>query len=142
MKLSKKQINDMAQDLEMGMKIYLNPKNLEYKSIPDDDIMMDSGPWEEDMEEIDYEWPGFILIEKMNSREACKIMEDFVEEMEDSKFREDLTKILARKSPFANFKAEIEYSNYRDAWFKFRTWRHEEYIKEMLKMEGIDYELI
>lgn len=35
MKITSKEINDMAQDLEMGMKVYINPETLKYKSPPD-----------------------------------------------------------------------------------------------------------
>ncbi|MBN1181101.1 MAG: hypothetical protein JXB49_02360 [Bacteroidales bacterium] len=51
-----------------------------------------------------------------------------------------MIKILNRKSPFANFKAEIESSAYRKEWFAFRTKRHEEYVKEQLDIEDIEYE--
>jgi hypothetical protein len=51
----------------------------------------------------------------MESWEAFQIMEDFIEEL-----TEDLITILNRKSPFANFKAEIESSSSQQKWFDFR----------------------
>jgi len=112
----------MAQELEMGMKVYINTETLEYIAIPKDDIlMMDSEPWEEALEEINYKWPGFILIEEMDSREAYKIMEAFVSEIDDPEFQQKLIRILDNRRPFANFKNEIDWSDYREAWFAFRT---------------------
>lgn len=59
--------------------------------------------------------------------------------MDDERLKEDLIKISNRKSPFANFKAEIESSAYREEWFSFRTKKYEEYVKEQLELE--DFEL-
>ena len=131
----------MAQELEMGMKVYINTETLEYIAIPKDDIlMMDSELWEEALEEINYKWPGFILIEEMDSREAYKIMEAFVSEIDDTKFQQKLTRILDNRRPFANFKNEIEWSDYREDWFAFRTKKYEEYLKSLLDQEDIAYE--
>ena len=97
MKITTKQINDMAQELEAGMKIFINKDTLEYRTILDWDDLMDPEPWEEEMEQIESEWSNYAVIEKMNSSEAFKIMEDFVDEVKDSKLKEDLIKILNRK---------------------------------------------
>ncbi|MDP4274801.1 MAG: UPF0158 family protein [Bacteroidota bacterium] len=137
MKLTDKQINKMAQDLEAGMKIFINKETLEYRTILDLDDLMDPEFLEEEMEKIENEWSNYAVIEKMNSSEAFKIMEDFVDEVKELKLKENLIKILNRKSPFANFKAEIESSNYREEWFAFRTKRQEDYVKEQLDMNEI-----
>ena len=107
MKITAKQINEIAQELEAGMRVYMNRETLEFKSVLDWDELMDPEQWEETAETIENEWPAAIVLEKMDSREAFRVMEDFINEIEDSKFQEDLIKILSRKSPFANFKAEV-----------------------------------
>ena len=140
MKLTAKQINEIAQDLETGMKIFINKKTLEYRAILEWDDMVDPEPWEKMLEEIENEWEDFSVIEKMISHDAFRIMEDFVDEVADTKLAEDLIKILNRKSPFANFKDEIEYSDYRKQWFAFRTRKYEEYVKQQLEYENIEYE--
>ena len=76
----------------------------------------------------------------MESWEAFKVMEEFTYEVKDERLQEDLTKILNRKSPFANFKFEIESSEYREQWFKFRTKKYEEFLKEKLELEEIKFE--
>ncbi len=53
MKLSKSQINDMARELESGMKIFINKDTLEYRTILDWEDMMDPEPWEEETEKIE-----------------------------------------------------------------------------------------
>jgi hypothetical protein len=140
MKLTSKQINEIAQDLETGMKVYLNKETLEFEAVLDWDDMTDPEPWEEIIEKVENEWQDVIVFEKLKSRDGFQIMEDFIDEIDDQRLREDLTKILNRKSPFANFKDEIESSSYRQMWFDFRTMKHEEYVKRQLDDENIEYE--
>ena len=140
MKLTSKQINEIAQDLETGMKVYLNKETLEFEAVLDWDDMTDPEPWDEIIEKIENEWQDVMVFEKFKSRDGFQIMEDFVDEIDDQRLREDLIKILNRKSPFANFKDEIESSAYRQMWFDFRTMKHEEYVKRQLDDENIEYE--
>jgi len=141
MKLTAKQINEIAQDLESGMAVYINKETLEIRTILDwDEMYGDTEVWEEDLEKIEDEWSDYAVITKMESREAYRIMEDFVGKIEDERIQENLYKILNRKSPFANFKDEIESSEYREQWFEFRTMKHEEYVREQLEAEGIEFE--
>ena len=140
MKLTSKQITEIAQDLETGMKVYLNKETLEFETVLDWNDMTEPEPWDEIIEKIENEWTVVMIFEKLESREAFQIMEDFLDEIDDQKLKEDLIKILNRKSPFANFKFEIESSDYRQKWFDFRNMKHEEYVKRQLDYENIEYE--
>ena len=140
MKLSKEMINKMAQELETKMKVYLNKETLEYESVLDWDDMDDSGLWENEARKIEKKWKDYIVITKMETWESFKIMENFVDEVDDARLREDLIKILNRKSPFANFKMEVESSNYRQKWFDFRTKSYEDYIRDELDLKNIEHE--
>ena len=140
MKLTSKQINEIAQELETGMKVYLNKETLEFEAVLDWDDMTDPEPWDEIIEKIENEWTYVMVFEKLKSRDGFQIMEDFVDEIDDQRLKDDLIKILNRKSPFANFKDEIESSDYRQMWFDFRTMKHEEYVKRQLDDENIEYE--
>ena len=135
MNINAKKIKEIAQELEAGMKVYLNKETLEIKSILDWDDIMDNEFWEEEEEEIFNEWPDFMVFTKMESREAFRVMEEFVDSLEDESFCEVLAKILSRKSPFANFKAEIESSPYRDDWYEFKRSSYEDYVREQLCIE-------
>jgi hypothetical protein len=140
MKLTSKQINEIAQDLETGMKVYLNKETLEFEAVLDWDDITDPEPWDEIIEKIENEWTDVIVFEKLNSKDGFQIMEDFLDEIDDQRLKEDLIKILNRKSPFANFKNEIESSDYRQMWFDFRTMKYEEYVKRQLDDENVEYE--
>jgi hypothetical protein len=141
MKLTKKQINEIAQDLEAGMKIFINRKDLEIRTVLDwDEMYGDSEIWEEELDKIENEWTDYVVIEKMESRDAFKIMANFIGEIDDKALAEELSNVLERKSPFANFKAIVETSDYREKWFEFKSLQHENYVKEMLELENIEFE--
>jgi hypothetical protein len=141
MKINSTQIQDIIQSLLCGMNVYINKETLEIANIPDiDELYGDTELWEEDITRIESEWSDYALITKLESREAFRVMEGFVDVVDDSRLKEDLIKILNRRSPFANFKAEIDDSEYRQKWFDFRNIKYEEYVKEQLEIEDIEFE--
>ena len=141
MKIQTEQIHSISQDLQCGLKTFVNKETYEIKSIIDpDNPYSEPEFYEEELEKIENDWTDFAVIEKMESWEAFKIMEDFVDEIENEKLKQDLTKILNSKSPFANFKAEIETSQYRQKWFDFRDKKYEEFVTNQLKSEKIEVE--
>jgi hypothetical protein len=140
MKLGSIEIKMIAQELEAGMKVYLNKKTLEFKSISDWDNINDQDFWDEELNKIESEWTDYIVLTKMESHEAFHVMEAFIDEVEDFELKNDLIKTLNRKSPFANFKAEVESSSHRQKWFDFRTKRYEDYIRDQLDLENIEHE--
>lgn len=141
MKLSKEQIKGIAEELDAGMKVFINKENLEIKSVLDwDNLMDDTGFWENELETIYNEWSDFIILEKLESREAFQIMEEFIDEVDDELMKNNLLKILDRKSPFANFKMEVETSEYRQKWFDFKLQKYIEYLKNRLELEGLPFD--
>jgi hypothetical protein len=141
MKLNAENIKTIAEDLQTGMNIYINRETLEIRNVINlDDLYGDTEFWEEELEKIEKEWTDYIVIEKLESREAFRIMELFAEEAQDERFRSDLIKILQRRSPFANFKAEVESSEYRQQWFDFKTRQYIHYVKEQLEENEIGFE--
>ena len=141
MKITLKQIHSISQDLQTGLEIFINKETYEIKSLLNpNDLYSDTEFWDEELEKIENEWSDYIIISKMESREAFQIMEDFVDEISDPRLNEDLIKILNRKSPFANFKQEIETSTYRQKWFDFKDRKYEDYVKNCLEVEEIESE--
>jgi hypothetical protein len=140
MKLSSEVLHKIAQELEAGMKVYLNRKTMEYEPVLDWDDIQDTGFWEKEARRIEKKWKDYIIITKMESGDAFRVMENFVNEVDDLKLKDDLIKILNRKSPFANFKMEVESSSHRQKWFDFRTKSYEDYISEQLDLEDIENE--
>jgi hypothetical protein len=139
MKLTSNQIKDIAGELEAGMKIFINRDTLDYRSVLDWDAMNDDAFWRDELKKIKNEWADYFVIEKLESREAFRIMESFVDGVNNERLKEDLIKILGRRSPFANFKDEVESSEYRQKWFDFRLKKYTEYVKDCLELEDIEY---
>ena len=136
-----KQIDEIAQEIEGGMKVYINRETYEIKPIFDwEDSFGDTEEWEEEQEAIEEEWANFAVVSKMESREAFRVMEDFLSEVQDVELQQHLVRILERKSPFANFKEVVESSQYRENWFDFRSNATKNYIKEQLEFEGFEIE--
>jgi hypothetical protein len=140
MKFTAKHINEIAEELEAGMKVYINKETLEFQSVLDWEDMSAPEPWNKIIRKIENEWTDVMIIEKLESKDSFRIMEDFVFEIDDEILKEDLIKILSRKSPFAYFKAEIDESDYRQKWFDFRAQKYEEYVREQLDYENIEHE--
>ena len=141
MKITKEKIKDIAQDLQIGMAVYINRETSETESLLDqDNVYGEPEFWEEEIEKIEKEWKDYVVLTKMSSSEAYQIMEDFVDEVNDERLKEYLIKILNRRSPFANFKAEIDESDYREKWFEFKDKRYEEYVREELLENDFEIE--
>jgi len=138
MKVDPKIISEIAQQLEAGMKVYLNNDTHEIKSILDWDEILDYELWEKEENEILQEWSNYVEFTKMESHEAFDVMEEFAVKIEDINLREQVINVLGRKRPFANFKAIVETSDYRDKWFEFRRKKYIEYIENKLEAEEFD----
>jgi hypothetical protein len=67
-------------------------------------------------------------------------MEKFIDEIPDENLQQNLIKILGRKSPFANFKDEIDESDYRQQWFDFKQKMYEDYVMVQLNIEKLPFE--
>jgi hypothetical protein len=107
------------------------------------DVLFDSedSDCEED-EEITYkyyDWEKYIVFEPLESGKSFKIMEQFAEQLSDSKLQNKLFIALNNKKPFANFKYLIDNSLYRQDWFDFKKHWLENRVYELLLI-GINSE--
>ena len=137
MKLKEEQIEKIADELQTGMKVYVNIETTEIKSIIDFDSYIDAEeePWEEDIKEIEKNYDKYLEFEKMDSSESYRVMEDFTEMVEDEELRKRLELGLSLSKPFRNFKDIIDYEDEnRKKWFAYKNARYIEYVKELLEM--------
>ena len=81
-------------------------------------------------------------IERLESHQSFRIMEDFAASLPDSGLKSRLLDALSRKSPFRRFK-DVVHSDLalRGQWFAFRDEAHARYVREWLEAEGIDAEV-
>ena len=140
MELSRKAIKEIAENLDCGMVCYINKQNNTIKSIIDpNDFFTDDGCWKEDMAEIEKNLGDYVKIEKMSSRKAYQIMEDFTEIVTDRNIRKRLLHALGRNRPFQKFKYEVDYDeDVRQQWFRYKAYRYEDWVRSYLEELGDD----
>lgn len=82
-------------------------------------------------------------IEPLESHESFRIMEAFAASLSGSRWQERLLDALSRGKPFRRFK-EIVHSDLalRDQWFRYRDDAHERHVRDWLKEEEIDAEIL
>lgn len=91
---------------------------------------------EEQWKELEANEDDYTELYKMSSGQAFDVMEDFLDEVEDPLLKARLLKALSRSKPFRNFKNEIDESEYRDSWFKFKEKKTIEWLQTQLKEHG------
>jgi len=144
MEISNELIHDIAEDLDCGMICYLHKKTREKVSVFDnEDLFSDLEIGESMGDDIDPNIKrvqndrDFVEIEKMNSHESFRIMEAFVQSLDDEKLQMKLFQSLSGRKPFANFKMQIDNSGkYRQQWFDFKGKQMAEWVRD--QVEAID----
>jgi hypothetical protein len=138
--MEKEVIKDIADNLDMGLSCFIHSGTREIKFIPDSDeyFGMDLEDFEQDIEEIESNSEQFIKIERMDSHESFKMMEDFAENLDEEILKEKLTQALSHPKPFKNFRKVIEYSaSHKNKWFEFKNKKLMEWVEGQLLQNGL-----
>ena len=141
----KKLVHDVAENIDCGLVCFINPETLEVEEIPKgmvdgfSDFSLNSELDDEEDDEQKFlheDWESCISVEPRESNESFKIMEKFVDEVNDKNLKNKLVNTLNNRRPFANFKNIVESSNYRNEWFAFKQKQ-----LEILVWEELEYQL-
>jgi wyosine [tRNA(Phe)-imidazoG37] synthetase (radical SAM superfamily) len=141
MKLNDKQIEEIADNLDSGMKCFYNLKTGEIKTIINFDnwIGADKEPWEEDINEIENNLDNYVEFEGLSTQESFRIMADFAENVDNNSLQERLVNALNKSKPFGNFKWQIDNSgDYRQEWFNFKKARYIDWVKDQINFKNPD----
>jgi len=129
-------IKEIAENLDCGNDCYYNPKTDEIVAIPNFSHISEEKEFkaifQADLKKVDNQKANFIKFEVLESFESFKIMERFVEQMDDQQFQSELENSLQNKKPFQNFKHSIDNSNYRQKWFDFKQKELEKIVETQL----------
>ena len=139
-------VHTVAENIDCGLVCFINPETLEVEKIPKG--MIDGWEFgdEDDDEEDDEQkflhddWETYITVEPRESSESFRIMEKFVDEVNDKNLKNKLVNALNNRRPFANFKNIVESSNYRNEWFAFKQQQLEIMVWDELEYELEKYE--
>jgi ABC-type branched-subunit amino acid transport system substrate-binding protein len=130
-------VRAIAQELDCGNECYYNMKTNEIIAIPDFSQIYDEEEFkeifQEQLEKINQKKQNFIKIKILESFESFKIMERFIEQLNDQNLKLELQDVLQQKKPFQNFKHKIDPSNFRQSWFDFKQNELEKIVENQLK---------
>lgn len=141
MKITDKQIEEIADDLDSGMKCFYNLRTGEIKTIINSDswICADEEPWEEDIKEIEENLNNYVEFNGFSTQESFGIMADFAENVDNDNLQKKLVNALNKSKPFGNFKWQIDNSgDYRQEWFNFKKARYIDRVKDQIDFNNID----
>jgi uncharacterized protein len=132
LKISSKEIADISESLQMGMRAFYNTENKEILNLPKDFDYVDIDSWAETIIEIDRIWDVLLEFEPLPTHKSFEVMEGYTEQMPDLRFKKQLINALNRNKPFRNFKNLIEDSEYRLNWYEFKNLKYKEWINEQI----------
>ena len=128
-------LRQIAEELEMGMIVWLDPKTGVYYAVPDPMRDMDYDPsnWQDALDEIDAHEGELVRLTGMGSRESFQIMEAFAETVSDPHLQQQLLDALSRSKPFRRFKDIVDDADaYRQRWFDFRDEKWIEWTRQAI----------
>lgn len=81
----------------------------------------------------------YLLVESFPSNDGLRLMEEFIEGIENSKMRGNLLKAISGSKPFRNFKDALsEFPETRNAWYKFEDNKMKEFALGWLRDNDIE----
>lgn len=143
MKLTEKQIEEIDDNLDCGMRCFYNSKTGEIKTIINFNswIGSDEELWEEASKEIDENWDDYFEFEGFESHESFQIMADFTKDVNYNILQIKLIRALNNRKPFQNFKWHIDNSGkFRQQWFNYKKTRYIQWVKEQADININNFE--
>ena len=139
--LAPSEIKEIAEEMDCGMRCFHNKKSNKTLFLPaelDFEFEFDDETefWQDEIEELKNNKSDYTEIEKPNSNDSFKMMEEFASSDKiDSELKENLLQILQLKKPFANFKNLIDNSDFREEWFAFKSNWMQNWVKNQLDID-------
>jgi outer membrane cobalamin receptor len=132
--LTKDQIKEIAEQLDCGMRCYVDKETGAIQTTPDfDNWYTDDELWTNVLNELEENWDKYVEIERMESHNSFDLMADFAESVDSKELRDSLINALNKKHPFRNFKWVVDNSGkYRQKWFDFKNQRLIEWVEKKL----------
>lgn len=134
--LSDLQIKDIAENLDIGLKCYVNKKTGNVIEIPDELRFgeIDQENWEDVIKELNENYDDYFEIDSIDTHDSFNIMHDFVEQISNNEIKQKFVYALDKPKPFKNFKYELDYHDeIREEWFKFKLNRIIDHVTNEIK---------
>jgi len=130
--MTDEQINELADNLDCGLRCFVHKEKKAIVTVPDtlNNPDSDSKIWDESNDEIENNSDSYVEIEKMDAHESFRLIENFIDTVEDSRQKDKLQGALRRPKPFRHFKNAIDDSGpFRQKWFDFKKCQMIEWVK-------------
>jgi hypothetical protein len=128
--ITPEKIKEIAQELDCGMKCFYHIATGEIESYPDElkgYAGFEEEFWKDTIKKVTKNYKQYISFEGMESHESFRLMETFIDNIEDRKTRTYFEEAIQRRKPFQQFKACLqEYDGLQQQWYQFKN---EELIK-------------
>jgi D-mannonate dehydratase len=135
MKLTLEQINEIAKNLQLGLKVFINTETMEIKPAGDWELddNFNEKKWKETLEEIETHPDKYIEIEKFPPNELFAVMEGFVESVEEDNLKKQLELALSVPDSFVKFKEIIKNAGeYKEKWFSYKYESYIDWVRTQL----------
>ena len=136
MKFSIKNIYDFAQAHDLGSDVFINNRTGEIIEIPNP-IRRPYAELEdffaEDIEKIEANWHEITKLECPDSSESFDIMASFIDNLHQSKIKEQLTVAISKSKPFRKFNHIIHNCDERENWFEHKRLELENRVAELIE---------
>lgn len=91
-------------------------------------------------ERVEKDPERYVGIERVDSREGFRLMEEFVDSMEEGEAKRSLLRALGMRGPFRCFKDTLlDFGEVRDRWFVFYNGEMERLAREFLEGAGVEF---
>jgi len=127
-KLSKKQINNIVQDLDTGLKCYVHKTTGEIFSIPAKLKEVDENfeRWKEELKNVEQNPNQYILVKEIPSSDSFRIMRRFLGKVANPKIRGKLMIAISQNKPFQDI---LDYNgDVLQDWYEFKQKAIEKYV--------------
>src|SRR4030043_2042914 len=108
--LNKEIIEEIAEQLDTGFNCYVHRGTFNIITVPNldnyPDIQIEA--WSKEKKEVTKNIGNYLLIESPNSFESFKIMQDFIESIDNIDLKNKLSGAIRKHKPFSNFKIIID----------------------------------
>jgi hypothetical protein len=133
MTMSDEQITEIAELLDCGEICFYHLPTSTIEHHPDpDNPYFEPELWKEIIDKIEANRNNFKRIERMDSRLAFQVMENFANSLTENSFKNSLIRLLLERKPFSNFKIMVDNSDHRQAWFDFKRQAYINWVSEQL----------
>ncbi|RYY41262.1 MAG: hypothetical protein EOO08_02995 [Chitinophagaceae bacterium] len=132
MRVDESILKRISEQLLSGFKVFLHRETGDVVTIRDIDLFMDEeDSWGDDRKKVEADPERYLEFEPMESRDSYRMMQNFINQLDDAGLADRLANAIEKKRPFAHFNAEIDASGpYREHWFKFRDEQYLQWTRE------------